>query len=88
MKIKIAAITDVGKDRENNEDAFIICPDLGKQEWDKNLTSSYVPVSEYGSIAIVADGMGGANAGEVASAIATQTVKDTFTKETVNNCIN
>ena len=87
MKIKIAAITDVGKDRENNEDAFIICPDLGKQEWDKNLTSSYVPVSEYGSIAIVADGMGGANAGEVASAIATQTVKDTFTKETVNNCI-
>lgn len=36
---------------------------------------------EYGALLSVADGMGGANAGEVASAIAIKTIKETFVPE-------
>lgn len=88
MKIKIVATTDTGKERTNNEDAFIICPDLSQQEWSLNETVSYIPIGKYGSIIVVADGMGGANAGEVASSIATKTVKDTFAKENVEKYLH
>jgi serine/threonine protein phosphatase PrpC len=53
--------TDVGMDRENNEDYFLV-------NLPKNLF-------------IVADGMGGHNAGEVASLNATEAVNDHFTPE-------
>lgn len=87
MKIKIAAKTDTGKERENNEDAYIICPDLAQQDWSRSETPTYIPLGRYGSIIVVADGMGGANAGEVASSIATLSIKQTFTKENINNAI-
>lgn len=83
MKIKIVATTDVGKERTNNEDAYILCPDLSQQDWTLNETPSYIPISKYGSIIVVADGMGGANAGEVASSIATKSIKKTFSKENI-----
>lgn len=83
MKIKISATTDVGKERNNNEDAYIICSDLSQQDWAIRETSSYIPLNEYGSVLVVADGMGGANAGEIASAIATESIKGDFSKENV-----
>lgn len=82
-KIKIAATTDVGKERSNNEDAYIFCPDISKQDWTGQEATSYIPLSENGAVVVVADGMGGTNAGEVASAIATNTIKDSFTCENV-----
>lgn len=81
MKIKIVATTDTGKERTNNEDAYIICPDLSQQDWSQNETPTYIPLNKYGSILVVADGMGGANAGEVASAIATKTIRNHFSKD-------
>lgn len=48
-----SARTDTGRQRDHNEDAFELVPDLG--------------------IAVLADGMGGHNAGEVASEIAVST---------------
>lgn len=51
-------MTDVGKRRSGNEDAFELLPD--KQ------------------LCIVSDGMGGHNAGEVASSITVETLADTF----------
>ena len=88
MKIKIVATTDTGKERTNNEDAFIICPDLLQQDWAQNETPSYIPCSKYGSLLVVADGMGGANAGEVASAIATKSIRSSFSKVNIENSLN
>ena len=83
MKIKIAATTDPGKIRSNNEDAYIICPNLLNQNWSIDDTKSYIPMGIYGSVIVVADGMGGTNSGEVASSIATKSVKEFFSKETI-----
>ena len=87
MKIKIATTTDTGKVRANNEDALIVCPDLSQQNWSQDKVSSYVPLSQYGSVLVVADGMGGANAGDVASRIAIDTIKDSFTIENVERIL-
>lgn len=83
MKIKIAAATDIGKERTNNEDAYIVCPDLEQQDWTRREIKDYIPLGKYGSIIVVADGMGGANAGEVASSIAMKSVKKEFSLENV-----
>lgn len=80
MKIRISAITDVGKERTNNEDAFVFCSDLTKHEWLLSETNGYIPLNGFGVLGVVADGMGGANAGEVASSIAVAVTKDCFDK--------
>lgn len=77
MKINISAKSDVGIERTNNEDAFILCPVLGHQNWRED-TNGYIYNGNLGSLAVVADGMGGANAGETASNIALETVKNCF----------
>jgi len=87
MKIKIVATTDTGKERTNNEDAYIICPDLSLQDWAQSQTPTYIPLNEYGSLLVVADGMGGANAGEVASEIAIKTIRHSFSKVNIEHVI-
>lgn len=83
MKIQLAAITDVGKERSNNEDAYIICPDLLQQNWSLNYTPSYINLNKHGAILVVADGMGGANAGEVASSLVIKSIKETLSKDII-----
>lgn len=58
MEIVAAGVTDVGQQREHNEDSFCILP-----EYD---------------LYIVADGMGGHRAGDVASKMATHTMASFF----------
>lgn len=81
MKIKISGLTDAGKERDNNEDALLFCQDLNQQEWQDHHTADYLPIGSSGSLLIVADGMGGANAGEVASSLAIEAVKNYFTAQ-------
>ncbi|MBQ4023663.1 MAG: serine/threonine-protein phosphatase [Prevotella sp.] len=87
MKIKITAVTDVGKERENNEDNLMFCPSVLKQDWQQNQTDNYGKIEELGALLVVADGMGGANAGEVASALAIESVKSTFTPDNARKAL-
>lgn len=81
IKINIAAGTNVGLVRKNNEDNFIVNKDLRQNEWFVPQPSENIILQELGCILVVADGMGGTNAGEVASAIAVETVQKEFTPE-------
>lgn len=75
---KLFAGTDVGL-RDNNEDNFIVCPDLTKDEWMVPADQQEpIQLGELGCLVVVADGMGGMNAGEVASDIAVKTVQQMF----------
>lgn len=74
MKTRIVAITDVGKERTNNEDAFAVCSDLISRNWGENPVCSQF--GSLGSLAIVADGMGGVEAGEMASEIAIKSTQE------------
>ena len=81
VKIKLAAGTNVGLLRQNNEDNFIVSSDLGTSEWLIPQVGTEIDLGELGALLVVADGMGGSNAGEVASAIAIETVQNKFTPE-------
>lgn len=73
---RLGALTDVGMVREGNEDSFLVCPGLAGSAWE--LPNEPFALSGAGALLAVADGMGGANAGEVASAIATEAVRSFF----------
>lgn len=87
MKIRLSAVNDIGRERENNEDAYIVCSDMNRQEWLQATPPTYIPLGPLGAVAVVADGMGGANAGEVASSLATTAIQETLTAERVSQCV-
>ena len=81
VSFKMFAGTNVGL-RENNEDNFTVCPDLMKNEWIVPAENQQViQLGSRGCVMVVADGMGGQNAGEVASAIAIDTVQEMFSPD-------
>ena len=86
IKFKVAAKTDVGLVRTNNEDNFQISWDLSAlpMRWVNNETHQ---LGEKGCLLVVADGMGGANAGEVASQIAIDTIKTCFAPDKITSGI-
>jgi serine/threonine protein phosphatase PrpC len=65
--------TDVGRTREHNEDCFIVADLTTGNATLQPEVRSHAP-GERGSLFMVADGMGGAAAGEIASAMATEVV--------------
>lgn len=78
ISIRMFAGTCVGL-RENNEDDFTVCPDLMVNSWIvPDTAQTAIPLGKRGCLLVVADGMGGQNAGEVASDIAVRTVKEMF----------
>lgn len=64
--------------REGNEDNFYIDDDLSDDQPGNCSPDEIITMSDCGCLMVVADGMGGMNAGEVASEIAIKTVEDYF----------
>ncbi len=65
--VEIAALTDVGCQRENNEDSY--------GYWESDDDAIF---SRLGRLAVVADGMGGHEGGQVASHIAVDAIQETY----------
>jgi serine/threonine protein phosphatase PrpC len=65
--------TDVGKTREHNEDAFVVADLTANRATLQPDVRTHIS-GERGSLFMVADGMGGAAAGEIASAMAIDVV--------------
>lgn len=86
IKFKIAAKTDVGLVRTNNEDNFQASSDLlvTPMRW---INNEVCQLGEKGALLVVADGMGGMNAGEVASQIAIDTVREEFSPEKLTTSV-
>lgn len=72
LKLVEAAVTDIGRQREHNEDYYGIFSQIENQE--DSLQTKYKAKGLY----IVCDGMGGHAAGEVASKMAVETLKNYF----------
>ena len=73
IHVDVYALSDVGKTRDHNEDAFLVS-DLAKGialDFDSEVQQR---VGDRGVLFMVADGMGGAAAGELASATAVDVV--------------
>ncbi len=87
VKFKLAAGTNVGLIRQNNEDNFVVCSDLSTSNWLLPKADENSDLGKYGVLLVVADGMGGANAGEVASAIAVETIQSLFVPEQLENIV-
>ncbi len=79
--MEIFGMTDVGRIRDHNEDNFLISRNLKKKDWSYKRDEAVDP-GPWGLLLLVADGMGGTNAGEVASHIAQESVKEDFEKLT------
>ena len=88
MQVTLSAITHPGHERANNEDAFAFCPDIAHPQWRHDTATVNHPLGDLGALLIVADGIGGFNAGEVASDIATHTIADTITVEAATKAVS
>ena len=71
--VSVAGATDVGKEREKNEDALVVA-DLSGGTLLSSVPHARLDVGERGVLLAVSDGMGGAQAGEVASALVVETL--------------
>lgn len=81
VSFKMFAGTHVGL-RENNEDNFTVCPDLTCDVWTVPAChQDTIQLGERGCVMVVADGMGGQNAGEVASAMAIAVIQELFSPD-------
>jgi protein phosphatase len=70
LRMKSFGLTDQGRERTSNEDRFLVAPLVAPHRAD-------LPrgVTDRGHLFVVADGMGGANAGERASEVAIEVVE-------------
>ncbi len=66
--------------RKQNQDNFYICPNLTTSDGDKHWvnTDAEIELSQKGALFVVADGMGGMNAGEKASEFVVKSIQERF----------
>jgi protein phosphatase len=73
IKISVFGKTDLGRSRDHNEDSFLVA-DLSAREASLQPAVREHAIGPKGSLLLVADGMGGAASGEVASQMAIDSV--------------
>src|SRR5438046_6454380 len=73
IRVEIFGKTDLGRTRDHNEDRFLVA-DLTRKAASLQPDVRRQDIGPRGTLRVVADGMGGAAAGEVASAMATDTI--------------
>ncbi len=76
ISFEMIAYTDVGLHRNLNEDFFAVCSDLQSNVWD--IGKHELDENNMGSLLIVADGVGGANGGDIAAQMAVFSVINDF----------
>lgn len=72
--LEVAFLTDVGRQRSNNEDSFLY--------WEPESEEDF---RRLGRLAVIADGMGGYEGGQEASRLAVETVLSTYSGAAVSN---
>ncbi len=81
VKMIVSAMTDVGRARETNEDAWSIIDLASGKKIDAVREDLTVDVQERGVLLALSDGMGGAEAGEVASALVLESLEKALERE-------
>lgn len=76
-----------GAFRSGNEDNFFVDDDLTDKTTNRAAQDEILQLGELGMLMVVADGMGGMNAGEVASQIAVDTVRAAFMSDNLTESI-
>jgi protein phosphatase len=92
MNVELHAKSDVGRVRRGNEDNFLVLELSKEQTWTgtdgadapKDLTN--FELGEKGLVLVVSDGMGGALAGDVASRMAVDSVRDMIMGNNSEGC--
>jgi serine/threonine protein phosphatase PrpC len=69
VHVSVACATDTGRVRENNEDAFAVADFTTGARFERVPGASRLEVGPKGVLLLVSDGMGGEQAGEVASSL-------------------
>lgn len=93
IKFRLVAYTDAaGKftpeaARGGNEDNFFVDDNLEADTSSQMKQDEVINLSSLGVLMVVADGMGGMNAGEIASQIAIDTVRDSFVKSKLSDAV-
>src|SRR5689334_5387467 len=80
ISVSVFARTDMGMQRAGNEDAFLVA-DLTTGNVGLGAKMSTHRIGDRGSLMVVSDGMGGAAAGEIASAMAVKTIREALMEE-------
>src|SRR6266481_5092591 len=84
MLVELHAKSDVGRVRRGNEDNFLLLDLTTPRTWSGSdgpvgpEEMNKFPLGEHGLVLVVSDGMGGALAGDVASRMAIEAVRDTL----------